>query len=702
MAQRTTAAEARAIDRWTSLLSRLNPVPQFPEFTGPYKVGTVDVEIPVSKLDSPAPAPDSAIAAGIETVQFRIFYPCDPNATGKRITWLPAPQRDYLSAYIKFVGVGAFLAEAASFFPRHVHWTTIPVIDDAPLLSPDSCNTSNGRWPTMIFSHGLGGSRNAYSQLVGALASHGVVVFCPEHRDGSAIASAMRVPPSPQPPPKQEGSRFWARSTAAPTPTGKRMIPYLQIAHDATDEVHEARNAQLRIRLWELGLVHAAALAIDEDGDGDVADYLENPEKLSNINIDFNMTKQSLAHFAGKLDVHTPGSIIFAGHSYGAASIVQFLKSVFYAGRPELEAMTNPLYAPRWDAPICRQVTPRNVTLLLDMWCFPLLAKSTAALYKLPLPVYAPGHDQEQESGEERSEEGSEEWSQRSLSPSLSPGGNALLAIASEDFYKWREQLVATARILSPDPTGTDPYSTIPTTTTNGDDISIIKRAATDVPHYFYVQRSAHLNQSDFGVLFPWLTRKVCGSEEPWRALRLNLRAILQVLRINRIAVAGTRGEDLIDGWNAEDGDGSICLNDTAILNHGRNAIRDDNDIATIVGTVPDELVRAWRWIDCEMIAQERDPARAHGAKNETETEKEKEDGDLTTDEMDEMIDEKSVVEQLEDSEPQMAGVIEPIAANTAPKTAAAIGNGDDDHRIVKVKSQAIAVNTAVETVVTA
>lgn len=96
-----------------SLLSKLNPIPRFPDFTGPYKVGTIDVEIPVCELESPAPTPDNAV--DILTVQFRIFYPCDPNAAaGKRITWLPAPQRDYLSAYIKFLGVGAFLAEAAS------------------------------------------------------------------------------------------------------------------------------------------------------------------------------------------------------------------------------------------------------------------------------------------------------------------------------------------------------------------------------------------------------------------------------------------------------------------------------------------------------------------------------------------------------------------------------------------------------------
>jgi platelet-activating factor acetylhydrolase len=106
------AADGESSYRWSSFLSRLNPIPRVPEYTGPYKVGTVDVEIPAFELDSPAPVPDNAV--DIETVQFRIFYPCEPSATGKRITWLPAPQRDHLSAYIKFLGVGPLIAEAAS------------------------------------------------------------------------------------------------------------------------------------------------------------------------------------------------------------------------------------------------------------------------------------------------------------------------------------------------------------------------------------------------------------------------------------------------------------------------------------------------------------------------------------------------------------------------------------------------------------
>ncbi|KAI2609246.1 phospholipase A2 [Hypoxylon sp. NC1633] len=477
-------------DKWSSLLMRLNPVPTFAEYTGPYKVGTVDVEIPVSELNSPSPAPDNA--AFIETVQFRIYYPAHPDAHGKRITWLPAPQREHLAAYIKFLGFKPLVSEAMSFLPRHLHYTSIPVIKNAALLEP---NTPNGRWPTAIFSHGLGGSRNAYSQVVGSLASHGVVVICPEHRDGSAVASFIRIP--------SEQHRYFVRNT-------RRMVPYHRISHDATDEVYALRNDQLRIRLWELGLIHEAVLGIDKG------------VPLKNL----NKSTPSLSPFIEQLHVHEPGSIIFAGHSFGSATMVQFLKTVFYAGHPKLEAMEEPLYTPSRESSICRQITPRNVTILLDMWILPLLSRTTKALRDLPLPVYAdlPPTD-----------------TAPHKSPSPAPGGNALLAIESEDFYKWKEHLHESARLLSPDPTA----RRVQATAFYEDNASGVKLPE---PHVFFVEQSAHLSQSDFGVLFPRLTRRVFGSEEPERALRLNRRAMLQVLRANGVPVARTWSGDLVDG----------------------------------------------------------------------------------------------------------------------------------------------------------
>jgi platelet-activating factor acetylhydrolase len=64
-------------------------------------------------------------------------------------------------------------------------------------------------------------------------------------------------------------------------------------------------------------------------------------------------------------------------------------------------------------------------------------------------------------------------------------------------------------------------------------------------PHFYYAIASAHLSQSDFGILFPWVTRKLFAIEEPERILKLNLRAILQLLRESRIPVSPTSALDM-------------------------------------------------------------------------------------------------------------------------------------------------------------
>lgn len=95
-----------------SFVSSLSPVPAFPEYLGPYKVGTVDVEIPVSELEAPCSAPDGS--SHIYTVLFRIFYPAVPESQGKRVSWLPAPQRLHIAAYAQFLGAGNTLASLLS------------------------------------------------------------------------------------------------------------------------------------------------------------------------------------------------------------------------------------------------------------------------------------------------------------------------------------------------------------------------------------------------------------------------------------------------------------------------------------------------------------------------------------------------------------------------------------------------------------
>jgi len=66
----------------------------------------------------------------------------------------------------------------------------------------------------------------------------------------------------------------------------------------------------------------------------------------------------------------------------------------------------------------------------------------------------------------------------------------------------------------------------------------------------FFVKQSQHFNQSDFGLLFPWIAKRVTKAEEPQRIMELNNRAMAQVLRENGIEVAGESDAEILDKTN--------------------------------------------------------------------------------------------------------------------------------------------------------
>ena len=315
----------------------------------------------------------------------------------------------------------------------------------------------------MVFSHGLGGSRNTYSQICGSVASHGVVVIAPEHRDGSCPTTFIC---------DAEG-------------TNSRFVRYEHISHEPVPEVLYQRSAQLRIRMAELGFMYDLLLK------------LESGKELSNFSKteDDGNGYQVLKSLTGQLHVLESGKITWAGHSFGAASVAQFVKSVFW-GQPQAAEIKDfkALYNPSRDQKLVSQITPTSPLILLDLWAFPAQDPQTSWLLDQELPCYSVPE----------------------------PKGSTVLAILSEGFYKWNANLVQSKKIISPkQPTSTEPA------------------------HVFYAQTSAHLSQSDFGVLFPWLTRLVLKAQDPDRLLRLNTRATMEVLRQAGIEVSRTSDIDM-------------------------------------------------------------------------------------------------------------------------------------------------------------
>ncbi|CUS15203.1 unnamed protein product [Tuber aestivum] len=559
-----------------SFLSRLNLIPQFPTYPGPYHVGSFELEIPASSLE-PA-AGGSSPDAKVETVQFRIFYPAEEtdsasttgwfgNTAKKPIRWLPEPyQREYLSGYARFMGVGSRFAEIVSYLPRALYYISLPAAANAQLLGG---KLPEFRFPTMVFSHGLGGTRLAYSHICGSIASYGVIVVAPEHRDGSAPVSFVNVPAmetahisGEKPEAGQPGINENSTKASVKDTNSRVQVDYRTYPHQVSEETENGRNRQLEIRLWELSLVYSALSKIDigkvpedtimSDDEGETKGGIVGPE-----------AKKLLSSFKGKLDVKDPGKLIWAGHSFGAATMIQFLKSIYYS--PPTKPSIRPLFAPdatpppnTFDTlPLGRQITATSPLILLDLWCLPLLGKRTNYLFKQPLPQ-------------------------------ISNKPNLVLVIMSEEFFRWKENLRGVKRILSPDPgrkRGTPHHEvfekwdeedigdtgdnatheetlkrfhpdndllspSIPSTTefSSAPDQGgqIIPPTATPSPtperqhehkhrvaknrepRFYYVKKSAHLSQSDFGILFPVVVRR---AENPQRILDLNVRATIQWLR---------------------------------------------------------------------------------------------------------------------------------------------------------------------------
>lgn len=519
-----------------SWLSGWNPIKYFPEYHGAYDVGTVDIEIPVSDLPSPCEAPEGAQP----TIAFRMFYPCvkpAKNEADRPVRWIPQPQKAHLASVLKYVGLGQKVAGALSFSLRQLYWIKLPAHRNAKLLDPP---TESGRWPVTIFSHGLAGSRNAYSQICGDLASNGMIVIALDHRDGSSPIQ-------------------YVRATAT---TDAHIVNPTRIPHQpVTDEVYEARDKQLRIRLWEISMAYEALVKMDKGNN------IENLD--SNTSRARKERMEVLWQFNDMLDIHRPGKVTWAGHSFGAATTVQLLKSVYYY-RERTENDGKPLLSPNPDAALVQQIAAESPTLLLDMWCVSLKSPNQKFLWDRPLPSYAIG----------------------------GPNGANILSVLSESFHNWEDNLnmikaviakpslsrrpsiaptitrekgrllPAFARLRARSPASDSGYAssgshernspsltrqasrgsglTIPSKTSSTKASPERGEERTPGPHMFFVGMSQHFNQSDYGILFPWITLKTTKAEEPERILELNVRAMVQVIRESGVEVSGADDKEIL------------------------------------------------------------------------------------------------------------------------------------------------------------
>lgn len=161
-----------------SLPPVLLPVPVFPPPDGPYAVGThtfywVDDSRPEVYSENNnqvyADPPEDP-----RRVTVQVWYPAVSGISAEKAPYLPDGKIDAQALATSF-GFPAF-------FLNHIALAKTNAIQDNMLAQ---CFDD---WPVLVFSHGWDGMRYQNTMQMEALASHGYVVFAPEHAYGAVIS----------------------------------------------------------------------------------------------------------------------------------------------------------------------------------------------------------------------------------------------------------------------------------------------------------------------------------------------------------------------------------------------------------------------------------------------------------------------------------------------------------------------------------
>ncbi|KAG5979355.1 hypothetical protein E4U55_005261 [Claviceps digitariae] len=347
---------------------------RLPNYTGPYNVGFMDIEVPARR-----PGPVSNLKRSgkpvlrLDTVLMGIYYPCDVTKTSeaagglhnlRRVNWMPGPRVATSKGYAKFLNIPA--APVTGYLACTSLFTKLPAFRNAELadywagktsaknVSPNTRGDADNKerpgsekptFPVIIFSHGLGGSRLCYSTICGELASFGFVVVAVEHRDGSGARTLVNLPESVDAAEIESStaeivSGNEARDCGAKNKKVERreqngvnpyyIMDYILPKDNAQDtSPHNPRGvdstlrtAQIELRLEEIKEVYRV-LTLINDGKGEEIARM-NLRKKGNIgSSSMGLNGISWSSWEGSMFLD---KVTAMGHSFGGATTVQLCR----------------------------------------------------------------------------------------------------------------------------------------------------------------------------------------------------------------------------------------------------------------------------------------------------------------------------------------------------------------------------------------
>jgi platelet-activating factor acetylhydrolase len=298
-------------------------------YSGPYPVGSIDIESPVSPRRVIDPAQFKGTkenAFELETVLFTLYYPSTHGKSRhEKHLWIPKPISVTAKGYAKFAHISNFLTNVifTGAIRTLVGGITIPAKVDTPLaeLAPPVASHPDTRQsqelekaktieidgnPIIIFSHGMASSRTDYTHYAGELASRGFIVAMLEHRDGSCPGSVIMSHGKP------DQTRLTFKISEVESAEGRAL------------EIDDFKRIQLEYREAEIEEIVKVLRQINDGKGGEV--FEQNPRKEG----------RELNDWAGRLNVE---EMIIAGHSYGATGALQALKGGPTKKRPFIGAI---------------------------------------------------------------------------------------------------------------------------------------------------------------------------------------------------------------------------------------------------------------------------------------------------------------------------------------------------------------------------
>ncbi|KAK4176118.1 putative acetylhydrolase [Triangularia setosa] len=346
---------------------------------------------------------NGSYALKLDTVLFAVYYPTDfspdlPRSERRRlyrrsrkplsrVPWLPRPRAETCKGYARFfqmpyVPITAYMAATSMF-------TKLPALRNGRILSrwppaveedgEEVAKQENGavvkdckkeeikqedgndlsqatlvdgreasdadehdgkpKFPVIMFSHGLGGSRTLYSSICGELASFGFVVVAMEHRDGSGARTFVNKAGSEP----DLDSQGLDRSSGVPDEKKHHKIqnsgqnkPYYMVdyifpkdnaqdtsPHNSRGIDTELRGAQIEMRMAEIEEAFHN-LKLINSGKGEAV-------RAKNLRKKGNVGASSLGLDGINWDEWTERlyleSVTMMGHSFGSVTSVQALRS---------------------------------------------------------------------------------------------------------------------------------------------------------------------------------------------------------------------------------------------------------------------------------------------------------------------------------------------------------------------------------------